>query len=194
MADKKLPSTFANMVIVLTSVSVISALALAFTYSATKDAIAQVKGVKRTLKALQDVLPEFNNDPAKEKYIVEDPEFKDIELYPARKDNQLVGTAVNTFSDNGFGGRITLMVGFDETAKIRSISVVNQAETPGLGDKMKESSFKNQFNGKDPSVFKMKVKKDGGEVDAISAATISSRAFCDAVDRAYRALIKGGRK
>ncbi len=193
MADKKLPSTFANMVIVLTLISVISALALAFTYSATKGAIAQV-GVKRTLKALQDVLPEFNNDPTKEKYTVEEPEFKDMELYPARKDDQLVGTAVQTFSDNGFGGRIMLMVGFDDAAKIRNISVLNQTETPGLGNKMVEPSFKDQLNGKDPSVFKMKVRKDGGEVDAISAATISSRAFCDAADRAYRALLKGGRK
>jgi electron transport complex protein RnfG len=193
MADKKLPSTFANMVLVLTLVSVISALALALTYSATKDAIAQV-GVKRTLKALQDVLPEFNNDPVKEKYTLEDPEFKDIELYPASKDNQPVGTAVQTFSDNGFGGRILLMVGFDDAAKILGISVLKQTETPGLGNKMTEPKFKDQFKGKDPSLFDMKVKKDGGEVDAISAATISSRAFCDAMDRAYRALLKGGRK
>lgn len=193
MADKKLPSTFANMVIVLTSISVVSALALAFTYSATKDAIAQV-GVKRTLKALQEVLPEFNNDPTREKYTLEEPEFKDMELYPAKKDDRLVGTAVQTFSDNGFGGRIMLMVGFDDAAKIRNIFVVKQTETPGLGSKMEEPSFRDQFSGKDPSVFKMKVRKDGGEVDAISAATISSRAFCDAADRAYRALLKGGRK
>lgn len=193
MADKKLPSTFANMVIVLTSISVVSALALAFTYSATKDAIAQV-GVKRTLKALQQVLPEFNNDPTGEKYTVEEPEFKDMELYPARKDDQPVGTAVQTYSDNGYGGRILLMVGFDNAAKIIGISVLKQTETPGLGNKMVASTFKDQFKGKDPSVFKMTVRKDGGEVDAISAATISSRAFCDAVDRAYRALLKGGRK
>jgi electron transport complex protein RnfG len=193
MADKKLPSTFANMVIVLTLVSVISALALALTYSATKDTIAQV-GVKRTLKALQDVLPEFNNDPTKDKYTLEDPEFKDMELYPARKDGNLVGTAIKTYSDNGYGGRIELMVGFDNTAKIRNIAVLKQTETPGLGNKMTQPSFKDQFNGKDPSMFNMKVKKDGGEVDAISAATITSRAFCDAVDRAHRALIKGGRK
>jgi len=193
MADKKLPSTFANMVIVLTSISVVSALALAFTYSATKDAIAQV-GVKRTLKALREVLPEFNNDPTGEKYTVEEPEFKDMELYPARKDDQPVGTAVQTYSDNGYGGRILLMVGFDNAAKIIGISVLKQTETPGLGNKMVASTFKDQFKGKDPSVFKMMVRKDGGEVDAISAATISSRAFCDAVDRAYRALLKGGRK
>jgi len=181
------------MVIVLTSISVVSALALAFTYSATKDAIAQV-GVKRTLKALQQVLPEFNNDPTGEKYTVEEPEFKDMELYPARKDDQPVGTAVQTYSDNGYGGRILLMVGFDNAAKIIGISVLKQTETPGLGNKMVASTFKDQFKGKDPSVFKMTVRKDGGEVDAISAATISSRAFCDAVDRAYRALLKGGRK
>ena len=52
---------------------------------------------------------------------------------------------------------------------------------------MKDAKFKNQFNGKDPVRFKLKVKKDGGDVDAISAATISSRAFCEAVQKAYEA-------
>ncbi|MCU0288308.1 MAG: RnfABCDGE type electron transport complex subunit G, partial [Acidobacteria bacterium] len=142
MSDKKLPSTFANMVIVLTLVSVVSALALAFTYSKTKDAIAQV-GVKKTLKALQQVLPEFNNDPIGEKYILAGEEFKDIELYPAKKDGQLIGTAVQTFSNNGYGGRIILIVGFDNENKISGISVVQQTETPGLGNKMNDLSFKN---------------------------------------------------
>lgn len=192
-ADKKLPSTFVNMVIALTLISVVSALALAFTYSVTKDAIAQV-GAKETLKALHQVLPEFNNDPIKEKYALDNPEFKDIEFYPAKKDGQLVGTAVQTYSDNGYGGRISLMVGFDNTDKITSVAILKQSETPGLGNRMVEPSFKDQFNGKDPSTFKLKVKKDGGDVDAITAATITSRAFCDAVEKAYQAILKGGRK
>jgi electron transport complex protein RnfG len=193
MADKKLASTFSNMVIVLTAISVVSALALAFTYSSTKDAIAQVQ-VKRTLKALQQVLPEFDNDPPQEKIVLEKGEFKDIEIYPAKKDGKTVGTAVQTYSDNGFGGRVSLMVGFDTANKILNVSVLKHNETPGLGTRMTESRFKDQFKGKDPAVFKIKVKKDGGEVDAITAATISSRAFCAAMNRAYQALLNGGKK
>ncbi|MGB4293017.1 MAG: FMN-binding protein [Bacteroidales bacterium] len=70
--------------------------------------------------------------------------------------------------------------------------MLEQKETPGLGTKMTEPFFKDQFNGKNPANFKLKVKKDGGEVDAITAATITSRAFCDALERAYNTLKKGG--
>ncbi len=59
---------------------------------------------------------------------------------------------------------------------------------------MTEPKFKDQFNEKNPAEFALKVKKDGGPVDAITAATISSRAFCDAVQRAYNTLKKGGQK
>jgi electron transport complex protein RnfG len=68
------------------------------------------------------------------------------------------------------------------------ISVLQHKETPGLGTKMTEEKFLVQFRGKNPGSFPLKVKKDGGQVDAITAATISSRAFCDALQRAYDAL------
>ncbi|MCK4763624.1 MAG: RnfABCDGE type electron transport complex subunit G [Candidatus Aminicenantes bacterium] len=190
-SKKKLPSTFFNMVLVLTTVAVLSALALSFTYSGTKEARAMVE-VKRTLKALQEVLPAFDNDPDSEKYNLESD--ADLLLYPAKKEGQPAGTAVKTYSDKGFTERIWLMVGFDKDNKIYKTWVLKQRETPGLGTKMKEPKFRNQFSGKDPAAFNLKVKKDGGQVDAITAATISSRAFCDAVDRAYRALLGGGKK
>ena len=194
MADKKkLASTFPNMVIVLTVVALVSALALSFTYSATKKARELVQ-VKRTLKALKEVLPEFDNNPNDEKHKIDKGEYKDLEFYPAKIEGQAIGTAVRTYSDKAFSGRIWIMVGFDNENKIVKISVFPNKETPGLGTKIKEPKFKNQFNGKDPASFKLKVKKDGGQVDAISAATISSRAFCDAVNRAYRALLGGGRE
>lgn len=191
--NKKLPSTFPNMVIVLTLIALVSALALGFTYSGTKKAIAMVE-VKRTLKALGEVLPEFNNSPDKEKYTLAGKDYKQLEFYPAKKDGQPVGTAVKTFSDSGFNERIWLMVGFDKDNKINRIAVLKHKETPGLGTKMKKARFKNQFNGKDPVRFKLKVKKDGGDVDGISAATISSRAFCEAAQKAYDALLQGDKK
>jgi len=63
-----------------------------------------------------------------------------------------------------------------------------------LGTKMSDPGFKDQFMEKNPAEFSLKVIKDGGPVDAITAATISSRAFCDAIGRAYNTLQKGGQK
>lgn len=185
---KKLPSTFPNMLIVLTVVALVSGLALAFTYTATKDARELAK-LKKTLKALEKVLPEFNNQPNDEKYSVSG--YEELEFYPAKKDGKRVGTAIKTYSDEGFSERIWIMVGFDTNNKIINTWVVEQKETPGLGTKMKGPKFRDQFKGKDPASFKIKVNNDGGEVDAITAATITSRAFCEAVERAHKALTKG---
>jgi electron transport complex protein RnfG len=84
------------------------------------------------------------------------------------------------------------MVGFLKDGTINNTAVVSHKETPGLGDKMdvKKSDFPVQFEGKNPSSYKLKVTKDGGDVDAITAATITSRAFCDAVDKAYKSFEK----
>jgi electron transport complex protein RnfG len=117
-----------------------------------------------------------------------------LEIYPAKKGGELVGYAVNTYTNDGFSGYINLMAGFKPDGTIINISVLNQKETPGLGTKMAEPGFKDQFKEKNPAEFSLKVKKDGGPVDAITAATISSRAFCDAVQRAYSTIQKGGLK
>jgi len=185
---KKLASTFPNMIIVMTVVALTSALALSITNMGTLKARQMVE-IKRTIAALKKVLPEFDNDPNGEKYSLAG--FAEMEFFPAKKNGLPVGTAIKTYSDQGFSERIWLMVGFDAANKVHRISVLKQRETPGLGTKMKEPKFKKQFTGKDPTSYKLKVKKDGGDVDAITAATISSRAFCDAVSKAYRALVKG---
>jgi len=185
--SKKLPSTFLNMVLVMTLVAVVSAMAMGFTYTATKEAREMVE-VKRTLAGIQNVMPGFDNEPDKEKFVVEG--YEGLEFYPAKKGEEMLGTAIKTYSDKGFTGDVWIMVGFDKENKINNISILKHAETPGLGSKMGEAKFKDQFNGKDPAIFKVTVKKDGGDVDAIAAATISSRAFCDAVTKAYEALKK----
>ena len=117
-----------------------------------------------------------------------------LDIYPAKKNGEIVGYAVNTYTSIGFSGNISLMAGFKTDGTILSITVLDHKETPGLGTKMTEPEFKEQFTGKNPAEFTLKVKKDGGPVDAITAATISSRAFCDAVQRAYNTLQKGGQQ
>jgi electron transport complex protein RnfG len=117
-----------------------------------------------------------------------------LEIFPAMNGDTLVGYAVNTYTQKGFSGYISLIAGFKPDGTIINIAVLEQKETPGLGTKMGDPGFKDQFKGKNPAEFQLKVKKDGGPVDAITAATISSRAFCDAVLRAYNTLEKGGLK
>lgn len=186
-------STFRNMLLSLTLISLGASVALGFVYEYTKGPI-EAADLNRKLEAVRQVVPEFNNNPSGDMYRLPSEEGDSLEIYPAKMGDQVVGLAVKTFSEKGYSGLITLMVGFRPDGTLYNIAVLEQKETPGLGTKMKEPKFKDQFNGKDPATFALKVRKDGGEVDAITAATISSRAFCDAVKKAYNTIRKGGIK
>ena len=184
MADKKkLESSFKNMLIVLAAISLVSALAIGFTYTKTKPAAEKVQ-LEKSKKALEAVLPAF--EKLGDKY-----ESNGCTLTPAYKGEELVGTAVEAVSNKGFGGDVQILVGFDAEGKIHNTAVLSIKETPGLGSNMTNPKFKDQVNGKNPAEFKLSVKKDGGDVDAITAATISSRAFLDAVGKAVEAYKKG---
>jgi electron transport complex, RnfABCDGE type, G subunit len=187
-------STFKNMVLTLLVVSIFASLALAGVYLVTLEPIKAAKSAKIN-GAIQKVVPAFDNNPGEEVYMMA-VDGDTIRLYPARKGGKLVGTAVETFTNKGFAGHFTLMVGFLPDGTIKSVEVLTHKETPGLGDKMEKSksNFSVQFEGKNPKTFKMMVKKDGGDVDAITASTITSRAFTDAVNRAYNAYMKGGKQ
>ena len=180
MAAKK--DTLLNMFIAMFVICVVSGSILGLVYNATKDPIAAAETAKKT-EAIKNVLPEFNE--LKETMVKSAMEDAEIPFYLAYdSDNNFIGAAVETFTNKGFSGNISLMVGILANGTINNISVLQHAETPGLGSKMSESSFKDQFNNKNTTSFNFNVKKDGGDVDAITAATISSRAFCDAVNRA----------
>lgn len=187
-------SSFVNMVITLFVITLTASTALGFVYKFTKAPIAVAKQDKK-MKAINEVLPEFNNLPNKEVYKIAI-DNDTLYFYPAREDNKLVGTAIETFTNKGFSGNIKLMVGILPNGSINDIVVLEHKETPGLGDKMSKgkSDFSLQFQGINPENFDLSVKNDGGDIDAITASTISSRAYCDAVKRAYNAYMKGGEK
>lgn len=189
----KTESTFKNMALSLTLIALVSSALLGFVYEITKEPIA-LSNFNKKLNAIKQVVPEFSNNPDDEMFRLPTGEGDSLDIYPAKKDDIIVGYAVNTYTSKGFSGNISLMAGFKPDGTIINITVLEQKETPGLGTKMVEPQFKDQFNDKNPGVFALKVKKDGGQVDAITAATISSRAFCDAVQRAYNTLQKGGMK
>jgi Na+-translocating ferredoxin:NAD+ oxidoreductase subunit G len=189
----KTESTFKNMLLSLTLIAMGASVALGYVYEYTKGPI-EVSNLNRKLDAIRQVVPEFNNNPSGEMFKLPSEEGDSLEIYPSRMDGKINGYAIRTYSDKGYSGRILMMVGFNPEGSLKNISVLDQKETPGLGAKMTEQKFREQFNGKDPESFTLKVRKDGGQVDAITAATISSRAFCDAVSKAYKTFRKGGLK
>ena len=178
-------STLKNMVITLASITLVSSALLGGVYALTKSPIDMAK-VEKINAAISKVVAEFDNNPSSEKFAKE-MGGKSYTVYPARMGDELVGYAIESFTTGGFGGRIVLMVGFNSDGTINNTAVLSHAETPGLGDKMVEgkSEFSVQFQGKNPEDFKLLVKKDGGDVDAITASTITSRAFCEAVEAAW---------
>ncbi len=178
MAAKK--DTLLNMFVALFVICVVSGGVLGLVYNATKKPIAEAEAAKKT-EAIKNVLPDFQElKDTKVKSAMEDIELPFYLAYDAN--GNFIGAAVETFTNKGFSGNISLMVGILSDGTINNISILQHAETPGLGSKMSEPSFKDQFNNKKANSFN--VKKDGGDIDAITAATISSRAFCDAVNRA----------
>lgn len=192
----KAKSSFINMFLTLLTVCVLAGVALAAVYQATETPIRQSKESQQQA-AVKEVLPPFD-DLKTEKKAIETKNIQSIfykpapadslTLYHAFRQGKEVGTAVETFSTKGFGGTIRLMAGFTPEGSIFKVAVLNHSETPGLGSKMTEPAFYSQFEGKNPKQFKLRVKKDGGDVQAITAATISSRAYCDAMETAYSSM------
>ena len=185
---KKLESTLLNMLVVLTGVTVISVALLAWVNELTKEPIEQAKA-----QALSDavgmVIPGFDNDPIKEKKVQKVNNVEYI-VYPATKSGVSIGAAVEA-SALGFGGELKILVGFDVEGNIINYSLLSHSETPGLGSKADtwfKAGGKGDITGMNPGKSSLSVSKDGGEVDAITASTITSRAFLNAVNGAYAAF------
>ena len=184
------------MLLVLTGVTAISVALLAYVNELTKGPIAEANA-KTLNEALKQVLPEFTNNPVGESDTIfsekDGKKVVDFIVYPAKKGEEWVGSAVESKA-MGFGGELKVLVGFDAEGKIYNYSLLAHAETPGLGSKaadwFKEGN-KGSIKGMSPGEGELKVSKDGGQVDAITASTITSRAFLNAVNAAYEAYKTG---
>ena len=177
------------MLVALLVIAAVSGGVLGLVYGVTKDTIAQVDQ-KKNEAAIQKVLPlegeiTYKSDTMQFTYEGVDMTFPCNLAYDAN--GNFMGAAVKA-SEGGFGGKIDMMVGFLADGTIKGTDVLSHSETPGLGANM-TGKFKDQFVDKNPNDFKLIVKKDGGDVDAITAATITSRAFSKAVDKAYQAFM-----
>lgn len=194
------------MLLVLTGVTAVSVALLAYVNELTKGPIAEANA-KTLNEALKKVLPEFTNNPVAESDTVfsekDGKKIVDFILYPAKNGENWVGTAVEAKS-LGFGGELKVLVGFDAEGKIYNYSLLAHAETPGLGSKadkwfgaydpatgeqpVSNADSKKSILGMNPGEAPLTVTKDGGQVDAITASTITSRAFLNAVNAAYQAF------
>lgn len=185
----QLESSFRNMVLVLTGITLFAAATLASVYTLTKAPIAASKIAKQQ-NAIKAVLPAF--DHLAEPILINDGDEKLIIHKAYNQSNDFVGAAVESSSNNGFSGKIVVMVGFDITGSIVDYAVLDQKETPGLGTKMadwfKSDDENRNIKGKNPAIQNFTVSKDGGDIDAITAATISSRAFLFTIRNAYHAF------
>lgn len=189
---KKLASTLTNMILSLVTITILAGALLGWIYSLTKEPIERQQQEQQQ-KAIADVTPSFNNNPEEEKWSTEI-NGNTFTVYPARENDTLVGAAVKGNSMDGFAGEIVVMCGFTADGTIKDYRVLQQAETPGLGTKMEEwfrdPSGARSVIGKNPGKTNFQVSKDGGDIDGITAATISSRAFLQIMRSAFEAYME----
>ena len=175
------------MALALTGFSVIAGGVLGWVNDVTAEPIAQANA-KILSDAIAVVVPGFDNNPAESPEMVE-MEGVSYKIYKATKGGEFIGAAVEA-SSNAFGGILTVLVGFDPEGNIIDYSLLKHAETPGLGSKAADwfkKGAKGDITGMNPGEKPLTVSKDGGQVDAITASTITSRAFLLAVNNAYAA-------
>ena len=176
-------SSFKNMTICLLVICLVCSSLLAGVYALTKEPIEAADKAKNEA-AIREVLPEGAVSFDEETTISF--EGKDYKYVIARGENgNAVGCAVDV-EPVGFGGPIKIKVGFNAMGVIWNTKVLSQAETPGLGAKCTEPSFADQFKQFNPAEKTLKVTKDGGDVNAITASTITSRAYADGLATAAK--------
>ncbi len=192
---KKLASTLPNMLLSLVGICIVVSGILAFLNHITQTPIAEAQ-IKAKVEAISQVTPAFDNNPFEEQFRILLPGDPDsLTVYPARNGEEVVGYAIESYTRQGFSGLITIMMGIDASGRLVDFTVLETAETPGLGSKIADWFHTASTNGniKDmrgvdlTAEYPLQVAKDGGRVDAITAATISSRAFLDAINRGYKA-------
>ena len=192
---KKLESSITNMVLVLVGVALITGGILAYVNHITEAPIklqaekTLADGIKAVMGGVQ--LSVAENDTIKQTIKGKEAVFVIHKTVDSNK--QDLGVAVES-TTGGFGGDLKVLVGFDKDGNILGYTILQHAETPGLGakaDKWFQKDGKGSIIGKNPNKDNLTVKKDGGDIDAITASTITSRAFLLAVTQAYNAYKSG---
>ena len=218
MTDRqKKPETILKLGLFLGILGAVSAALLAGVALLTKKPIEEAQ-LRKTNTALRNVLPEFNNIPSDDKVVIKAENGTSVTFFLAKKDGKLVGVAGEGYTMKGFAGKVTVMVGMDTTGTIKVVTVTQQGETPGLGtvvtNRKREKTISDLFSSEkppeglppnrildgfnghkvNPAAKPWAVKKDGGQFDFVTGATITSRAVTDAVYTVDSTFVKNRKK
>jgi len=173
-----------RMVLALMGVCVAAAVVLAVTDRVTRGPIAEQQR-REVVRSLDSVLPPHTNQPDRDTRRVTPDGGSPVTLYLARQGEDWVGTALKVTAPDGYAGAIDLMVGVDRRGVLTGVAVLAHAETPGLGDRItSDPDWLPAFRGRSLTNTRWAVKKDGGDIDQFTGATITPRAVTDAVRRA----------
>lgn len=172
-----------RLALALVGVCVAAALVLAVTERVTRGPIAEQKRAE-VLRSLDAVLPPHDNAADRDTRTVQLDSGEEETLYLARRGEDWVGTAVSVTAHDGYAGDIDVMVGVNRQGAVTGVAILAHAETPGLGDQITHGNWLSTFRDKSLSGTSWAVKKDGGDFDQFTGATISPRAVVGAVHRA----------
>ena len=176
-------SNYINMLLSLGVTCLLCSGILSGAYALTKKPIEEAAAAK-TARSIGEVLPHFTETSLETVEL----DGKSFKYYKATEGEKLIGYAVES-TVVGFGGPLSLIVGVTPDGVVYNTSVLSHSETPGLGAKCtSDEKFISQWKGFDPDVKELSVRKDGGDVDAITASTITSRAYTLAVANALAAV------
>ena len=166
-------------VLILILIAILSGVALSGVYLGTRDKIAEAK-LEELESALGTVMP-FMKETYRE--VGFDHEGTSYPIYEVTENGEFLGAAIEMVSPEGYSGDITFLLGVNGDEAVTGIYILDHKETPGLGTKAEDEAWWGQFLDKTLESYTFKVKKDGGDVDAITAATITSRAISDYVGK-----------
>jgi electron transport complex protein RnfG len=176
-----------RLIVVLTAICFVAAIALSQVYEFTKEPIAHQKRLEM-LRAIRVVLPEVENEPDRDVVRLlldgttgDSP--REMAFFRGRVNERVAGIAFVVESREGYGGNIEIMLGLDPNESILGVEILSHRETPGLGAKIIDRSFKEQFVGRSLKNTHWTVIKDGGDIDQITGATVSPRAVVEAIQR-----------
>ena len=173
-----------RLVAVLSGICAVAGLALAGVYEVTKEPIAYQKKLE-VIRSLEAVLPGLDTDPDSYFLDMQREDGSEVRVFrsPAEDGNTVAGAAFQVVAPDGYSGNIYIMMGVFPDGKLGGIEILSHAETPGLGNLIEDESWKGIFKGRSLDDTNFKVKKDGGDIDQLTGATISPRAVSGAVEK-----------
>lgn len=174
-----------KLVLVLSMICLVSGILMALVYNVTAEPIARAREAAR-MDALRQVLPASETAPELEESTI-NYEGRNIPVVYARHAGELLATVLQVNTPEGYAGDIELMVGILPDGSIQGVAILDHKETPGLGAHITGRPFLSLFKGRKLDDTNWKVSKEGGDIDEITAATVSSRAVVEAVNTALAA-------